>query len=406
MTDTATLKTPADVRGDVARIVQRELFAAESPWPRTIHIPWPKETQLVADVAGVHAPNNALKEFAARFGCQTDFISRKMGTAVSLVAHIHVPDEATALAIAGPTLRRPRERVLARAAQLEQRCHVDHALAMDVVRRLNNESDVDFGLFVEAAQWFGRHWAEVPGLTAREIPLPGFSAKWLAGSRSRRRAAICTVLGVDRLPLRERPGEVRYRYMDQRFAAEPDRVATSVQCVPERPVSLAVIVENKDTYQAMGPIDGAVCVFGSGFAVNRVPELLPWLAGDGVRVVYWGDIDAAGFEILSGLRASGVACESVLMDRMTYAEYERFGTTRDAASHEIRCGEPKHGLHLSPEEYALYRDLCTRELAVPRIEQERIPIAEFMRLISAGRSDGSDGARADQCHSQSLRTPK
>ena len=66
MTDTATLKTPADVRGDVARIVQRELFAAESPWPRTIHIPWPKETQLVADVAGVHAANNALKEFAIR----------------------------------------------------------------------------------------------------------------------------------------------------------------------------------------------------------------------------------------------------------------------------------------------------------------------------------------------------
>lgn len=91
---------------------------------------------------------------------------------------------------------------------------------------------------------------------------------------------------------------------------------------------------------------------------------------------------------------------------MTYAEYERFGTTRDAMSHEIRCGEPKHGLHLSSEEYSLYRDLCTGELAVPRIEQERIPIAEFMRLISAGRSDGSDGARADQCHSQSLRTPK
>ena len=110
MTDTATLKTPADVRGDVARIVQRELFAAESPWPRTIHIPWPKETQLVADVAGVHAANNALKEFAARFGYQTDLISRKMGTAVSLVAHIHVPDEATALAIAGPTLRRPERR--------------------------------------------------------------------------------------------------------------------------------------------------------------------------------------------------------------------------------------------------------------------------------------------------------
>lgn len=195
MTDTATLKTPADVRGDVARIVQRELFAAESPWPRTIHIPWPKETQLVADVAGVHAANNALKEFAARFGCQTDFISRKMGTAVSLVAHIHVPDEATALAIAGPTLRRPRERVLARAAQLEQRCHVDHALAMDVVRRLNNESDVDFGLFVEAAQWFGRHWAEVPGLTAREIPLPGFSAKWLAGHdpAGGRRSVQCSV---------------------------------------------------------------------------------------------------------------------------------------------------------------------------------------------------------------------
>ena len=50
--------------------------------------------------------------------------------------------------------------------------------------------------------------------------------------------------------------------------------------------------------------------------------------------------------------------------------------------------------------------LAPEQGAVPRIEQERIPIAEFMRLISAGRSDGSDGARADQCHSQSLRTPK
>ena len=85
MTDTATLKTPADVRGDVARIVQRELFAAESPWPRTIHIPWPKETQLVADVAGVHAANNALKEFAARFGCtfKSNVISRPLSSFIS-----------------------------------------------------------------------------------------------------------------------------------------------------------------------------------------------------------------------------------------------------------------------------------------------------------------------------------
>ncbi|WP_289098449.1 DUF3322 and DUF2220 domain-containing protein [uncultured Bifidobacterium sp.] len=377
--------TPDDLRRWVARTVEREMFAVDDPWPRTKAVQWPKEVMLVSDVNAVHDANNALKDFAARYGCDVTFTARRLGARVMLIDHVTVPDEQAALAIAGGRLRHARERVLARAAQIEQTCGVAPEVAMRAVQRLGDETDVDFALFTAAAAWFGAHDNVVAAMTAREVPLEGFSAKWLGGARSRRRAAICTVLGVDALLLRERPEELRYRYLDPAAAGAPDRIAVTPQREPEHSVRRAIIVENKDTYQAMPAFADALCVFGSGFAAVRAARLLPFLAD--CDVVYWGDLDAVGFEILAAVRASGVDCVSILMDRATYTRYMRFGTRLDAHSRAIGAREPlaASAMRLDDDEYALYCALCTPgEMEVPRIEQERIPIAcavEALRSI-------------------------
>jgi hypothetical protein len=46
-------------------------------------------------------------------------------------------------------------------------------------------------------------------------------------------------------------------------------------------------------------------------------------------VVYWGDMDADGLEILDGFRAAGVPAVSILMDAAAYEAWEHFGTNVD-----------------------------------------------------------------------------
>jgi hypothetical protein len=65
----------------------------------------------------------------------------------------------------------------------------------------------------------------------------------------------------------------------------------------------------------------------------------PWLRKC-PNLFYWGDIGAAGFEILDGFRAAGLAVTSVLMDLPTYERYEQFGTSTDARGNSHRNAAP------------------------------------------------------------------
>ena len=69
------------------------------------------------------------------------------------------------------------------------------------------------------------------------------------------------------------------------------------------------------------------------------------------------------------------------MDRETYDAYEPFGTTLDAHGSLIPPRDPKEGLCPTDEEYAFYRALCTGALPYPRVEQERIPIAQALARL-------------------------
>ncbi|KFI59495.1 DUF3322 and DUF2220 domain-containing protein [Bifidobacterium cuniculi] len=374
------MRSPRELASLVEAHLGRHLFDVADPWPLTLTVQLPSARALEDDPAGAARTNREILAWADAHGVATRLTVRRMGgTPLELVSHVTIPDEDVAQRVVGRAMRGRRCRVLARAARIRALgWPVGEECVMRVVRWTEDADDLDFDLLMAAAVWFHGHLGAVASMTAREVPLEGFSGKWLGGVRSLHRRALCALLEVDGLPLRERPEEVRYRYLDPAAAGWAERLATEVQEAPELPVARAIVVENKDTYLAMPAMAGTVCVFGAGFAVGAAVRLLPWLAG--LDVAYWGDLDAAGFEILASLRAAGLAARAVGMDLATYERFRAYGTALGERGTPIKASEPKEGLDLTDDEYALYGALCRQELGVPRVEQERIPLDWVMSV--------------------------
>ena len=99
----------------------------------------------------------------------------------------------------------------------------------------------------------------------------------------------------------------------------------------------------------------------------------PWLHSAPL-VVYWGDLDQDGLEILNEFRATGLTVESILMNVETYKRYQRYGTTIDPQDKSVKVHPARHVPHLNAEELALYELLSSGLAPVPRVEQERIPL--------------------------------
>lgn len=81
------------------------------------------------------------------------------------------------------------------------------------------------------------------------------------------------------------------------------------------------IVENLMNLLTLPRIPNSIGIFGGGFSVHVLAGVY-WLAN--CQVIYWGDIDAHGFEILSDLRGLFPNSRSVMMDFETlnmYADY-------------------------------------------------------------------------------------
>lgn len=144
----------------------------------------------------------------------------------------------------------------------------------------------------------------------------------------------------------------------------------------------AIIIENKDTYQAMPTVEHAICILGNGYAAtSHITTLLPWLTTI-PNIIYWGDMDANGLDILSKLRATGIPCTSILMDTTAYRTYEQYGTQFDAKNKPLTTQTPQPTPGLTTEERKLYETLCTgTDIQYLRIEQERIPIRDATTIL-------------------------
>lgn len=125
------------------------------------------------------------------------------------------------------------------------------------------------------------------------------------------------------------------------------------------PISKVYIVENKVIFLTFPLIPNSIVIWGKGYGVASIKdsELLK-----SIDLIYWGDLDAQGFEILSQFRSYFAHVKSLLMDKATFDNY-----------FEKECGTPSKisvKLNLTTEEEELYQYIKVNNY---RLEQEKIP---------------------------------
>lgn len=124
-------------------------------------------------------------------------------------------------------------------------------------------------------------------------------------------------------------------------------------------ISKVYIVENKVNFLTFPLIPNSIVIWGKGYGVASIKEseLLK-----STELIYWGDLDAQGFEILSQFRSYFAHVKSLLMDKTTFDKY-----------FENDLGTPSKvniELNLTTEEEDLYLYIKANNY---RLEQEKIP---------------------------------
>ena len=137
-------------------------------------------------------------------------------------------------------------------------------------------------------------------------------------------------------------------------------------------VDTIFVIENEITYLAFPSVPNSVVIFGSGFGLAALREIA-WM--DDRDIVYWGDIDTHGFDILSRLRSRFTHVRSMMMDHDTLRSHSRQWVTEPSPTTRAL-------LNLDEAESALYRDLIEDRygLAV-RLEQERVRFSWLQQAI-------------------------
>jgi hypothetical protein len=103
--------------------------------------------------------------------------------------------------------------------------------------------------------------------------------------------------------------------------------------------------------------------------------ILDWL--EHCRIIYWGDIDAHGFQILSDLRMRFPHVSSVMMDRQTLEDHAAYTVSGSALKVE-RFDT------LTPEEAQCAQQVVTNNL---RLEQEHIPHVYALHRLDLALGD-------------------
>lgn len=381
------MKTPATVVEDVKRRLAAKwhacLVGTESAFPHAFPLGRPSAADLRGDYAAVHALTVQWQDWARRHGVELTYTTRVAtgGTRQTVPTHVNVDSiEQAAAIVVGEWPDRLR-RGLSRLGVLDRR-YPEMADAGRVLRIVDGYSDVDFDLLLKVADWYLADPARALGITPRQVPIPGVHAKWLQSHR----AAVLALTGLNDLGLLPaHPPRIHFTYLDPAYRAGGRRLHDSATvgdaCQPAYLPDVVVISENKDTAVHFPPLTGGISVEGVGRG-GRTVASFSWIR-DAPEVVYWGDIDRDGYEILNGYRVDfDRDLHSILMDPATYDEFEQFGTNLDPAGRELLAGAPRVVDRLRGGEEAVYRRLTdANHSGHRRIEQERIPLGRALDAV-------------------------
>lgn len=161
--------------------------------------------------------------------------------------------------------------------------------------------------------------------------------------------------------------QIRFKVLDksiaEKFFSGIDDIAIPVSQFEKLnfPIKKVLVVENKTTLYTtltLPKMNDTIAIFGSGYSVYNLKNVR-WF--DNLELLYWGDIDVQGFEILSQFRTYFPQTKSILMDKQTFDYF-----------FENDKGTPTNistKLNLTDEEQQLYDILKTNNW---RLEQEKI----------------------------------
>jgi len=158
---------------------------------------------------------------------------------------------------------------------------------------------------------------------------------------------------------------IKLRFLDAALRPHPAVSQLSLWASEFRQLNLAgrriFIIENLTSFLAFSAVPDAVAIWGGGFAVKLLAGA-DWLASK--QLLYWGDIDVHGFQILAQLRAHFPAAQSLLMDAATFAQHYQGGRGAGFVAQALPG--------LTGAEQALYQELLRSNA---RLEQEQLPAA-------------------------------
>lgn len=388
------MKDLADLTQDIRRRMSRtwadDVIAGPRAgnWPHSLSLGAPQGAELDhADQLFVWARDwhAWIGQMRADSGVELRVSTRVYrGTRQTVPTHVTVPTlDAAAQLVGGDWPERLRT-ATARLKGVHETCpnaDIDPA----TLRVLERYSDADFALLLTAANWFARHPSS--GLTPRQVPIAGLHSKWL--NSAGRRDLVCRFAGLEHLGLDERrPHPVNFTYLDPAYRRGTGRIHDSIvpgdRAVLAYPPALVLICENRDSAVFFPDVPAAIAIQGAGReGPARLQELLEasWLPA-AARIVYWGDLDASGLEIVDDYRARGVAVDTMLMDLDALRTYAIYGVSTAPSGEPLSRSRRRTLTHLTEGESAAYAAVTSPNGLPARVEQERIPLQDALRALN------------------------
>ena len=191
--------------------------------------------------------------------------------------------------------------------------------------------------------------------------------------------------------LHEKPNLIRFRRLDGKltFASEnPTKNPTAEIKLSFEELSLPlsnffalknyflqnkihrfIIVENEIVFLAFPQIAGTICIWGHGYT-SSVLQSVDWL--NDFDLIYFGDLDEHGFDILEKFRSHFPKTKSLCMNIQILQKFDRFRTKgKSLANLKSQEFEKNLTKNLTPDEKACLNLLLSDEQK-NRLEQEHI----------------------------------
>lgn len=230
-----------------------------------------------------------------------------------------------------------------------------------------------------------------PNLYIRELPLD-ISTKFVEGNQAMIRTLLDTLIGEEanhdesdfekRFHLKYKEELIRIRILDEQMAKKLFFGVSDISIPLSQLISLNIpckrvfVLENHTNFSnifnflTLPHLADSIAIFGKGFQIGLLKNA-QWLSDK--QIVYWGDIDAHGFQILSQIRGYFPRTLSCMMDFETFHEFQDLAITGVDTTVPVLA-------HLTHDEHQLFTHLLDIR-GKNRLEQEKIPQSYALKKI-------------------------